>query len=67
MDNHEIGILIFLALGVAIMFLPNLLQLRRPETPSTVIRPAEDSRCEAVDCVSFLCSRVLFPGRWNLV
>ena len=40
MDNHEIGILIFLLLGLAVMFLPNAIRVRRKDTQcETVANP----------------------------
>ena len=34
MDTHEIGILTFLLLGLALMFLPNAIRVRRKESGS---------------------------------
>ncbi len=37
MDNHEIGILTFLLLGLALMFLPNAIRVRRKDSQSETV------------------------------
>jgi len=37
MDTHEIGILTFLLLGLALMFLPNAIRVRRKESETVAI------------------------------